>query len=84
MITDNLLKEMQSANLEEARSFISRFLEYIQESPHKDRLKLAIDKKDPNILLDLMYSLSKEELDKELPYIIATGRFIYLLKLWNR
>jgi hypothetical protein len=84
MITDDLFRDMQKANPEEAKPFISRFFEYIQGSSYKDKLKLAIEKKDANILIDLMYSLSKEELDKELPYIITTGRFIYLLKLWNK
>jgi hypothetical protein len=84
MITDSLFKEMQLADPEKTKSFILRFLEYIQESRHKDTLKLAIDKKDPRILLDLMYGLPKEELDRELPHIIATGRFIYLLKVWNK
>ena len=75
---------MQAADPEKAKSVIPRFLEYIEGSSHKDKLKLAIEKKDPNILIDLLYSLPKEELDKELPYIITTGRFIYLLKLWNK
>ncbi len=84
MITDDVFREMQAANPEEVKPFISSFLEYIKGSTHKDRLKLAIEKKDINILLDLMYNVPKEELDKELPYIITTGRFIYLLKLWNK
>jgi hypothetical protein len=84
MITDDIFKNMQAADPEEAKSFIPHFLQYIEGSSYKDKLRLAIEKKDPNILIDLLYSLPREELDKELSYIIATGRFIYLLRIWNK
>jgi len=84
MITDDILKDIQAANPEEVKLFISRLLQYIEGSSHKDKLKLAIEKRDLNMLIDILYNLPKEELDKELPYIITTGRFIHLLKIWNK
>jgi len=83
MITDDFFTVMQKAKPEEIKSFIPRFLEYIKDSSYNDKLKLAIEKKDPSILINILHSIPTEKLDKELPYIIATGRFIYLLKLWN-
>jgi hypothetical protein len=84
MISDEVFEQMLSADPKETDPFISRFFVYIENSEYKEKLKLAIEKKDPSILLDLMYSLPKEKLDKELPYIVTTGRFIYLLRLWNK